>query len=217
VPSIFRLFRVLSPTGYASRYPCPKCLVYSEKTPSNRVDKGRTYFASKVRGNSNLRLSLSSTQICVVDHGGTVGDRVGGAGVGRPADDDGEAGPQRGAAGPARRDRGGARLALLGGPVDDDDESGRVMPATGSGRRGKARRIRGGARLARRGGSVVGRSQLGARRGGKRAAHVGICSAALLLGLLLENGRFRCMTLFSCVTQTNECISYLGEGCWRQS
>ena len=44
-----------------------------------------------------------------------------------------------------------------------------------------------------------------------------ICTAGIFLGPLLENGRFGCVTLVSCVTQMEEWVSDLGEGCWRQS
>jgi hypothetical protein len=78
----------LSPTGYASSYPNSKCLFHVKETASNGVGKGKTYFASEARGKSKIRLSLSSTQIGAVDHGGSVGERVGGVGVGRPEEEE---------------------------------------------------------------------------------------------------------------------------------
>ena len=59
-----------------------------KETASNRAGKGKTYFASEVRRNLKMRLSLSSTQIGAVDHSGSVGDRVEGAGVGRPEEEE---------------------------------------------------------------------------------------------------------------------------------
>ena len=76
----------------------------------------------------------------------------------------------------------------------------------------------GARRGGREGGTVGGDGgRLGARQGGKQAAHAVICSAGIFLDPLLENGRFGCMTLVSCVTQMEEWVSDLGEGCWRQS
>ena len=47
--------------------------------------------------------------------------------------------------------------------------------------------------------------------------HAVICSAGIFLGPLLEKGRFGGVTLVSCMTQREEWVSDLGEGCWRQS
>jgi len=60
----------LSPTRNAKGYAYLKCLVYSEKMPSNRERNASTHFASEVRGNPKLRRSLSLTQICAIDNGG---------------------------------------------------------------------------------------------------------------------------------------------------
>ena len=53
----------LSPAGDASRDAYPKCLVHVKETASNGVGKEKTQFGSEVRGNSKMRMSLSSTQI----------------------------------------------------------------------------------------------------------------------------------------------------------
>jgi len=52
---------------------------------------------------------------------------------------------------------------------------------------------------------------------GRRAPGRGRRGGAQFLGPLLENGRFGCVILVSCVTQMEEWVSDLGEGCWRQS
>jgi hypothetical protein len=49
------VFLRLSPTSYANHYPNPFFVMYSEKTSSNRVGKGSTYFGLKERGNPNMR------------------------------------------------------------------------------------------------------------------------------------------------------------------
>jgi hypothetical protein len=78
----------IRPSPTTSGYPNSKCLFHVKETASNGVGKGKTYFASEVRGTSKNALSLSSTQIGDVDHGGSVGERVGGVGVGRPEEEE---------------------------------------------------------------------------------------------------------------------------------
>ena len=122
-------------------------------------------------------------------------------------------GPARASAAvPHRRPRHPAAAGLLTPPRAGSKLLGVVRASHGAVRAscGPAARRSAG----REGGAVGGDGgRLGARQGGKQAAHAVICSAGIFLGPLLENGRFGCMTLVSCVTQMEEWVSDLGEGC----
>jgi hypothetical protein len=141
----------------------------------------------------------------------------GSAPPGRPPAVPRRRGPARAsAAAPHHRPRHPAAAGLLTPPRAGSELLGVVRASHGAVRASCGPAARRGGRERGAVGGDGGR--LGARQGGKQAAHAVICSAGIFLGLLLENGRFGCVTLVSCVTQMEEWVSDLGGGvaCWRQ-